>query len=364
MNKLVALILLLQNSSSVSDNLQANQNNNITRPTSNRISGPLRKSPLENFQMRYVLDSDFHFTFYNKDHPKGIEMLKDEHYKNILPQVFPDKPVRFITHGWKASCKAGFCTELRDEYLKNEDNQVIIAEWESLSNEIEYFEIVEQTGEFAVIFSKALTPVVEKVHGENVQIIALGVGAHLCGIAAELITNTTKMKIGRITGLDPSWRSFEIPIYGLQKSQATFVDIIHTTAGSSGIPEPRGHVDFYPNGGIVPQPGCRRRFMRFALDKCSHNLSWGWFKNTINSQPKNYKMGYRCTSGKILNIFYCNFNDVTPFGQMTPASARGVYYLEIKKWPFPSNRKEFNKNETKKIEVQSRIKELRFFLCL
>lgn len=42
----------------------------------------------------------------------------------------------------------------------------------------------------------------------------------------------------------------------LGEDDAHFVDIIHTTAGYLGIKDPIGHVDFYPNGGVPPQPGC------------------------------------------------------------------------------------------------------------
>jgi len=65
-------------------------------------------------------------------------------------------------------------------------------------------------------------------------------------------------------GLDPSslgfkdswfclWRLSE----RLDKGDATFVDVIHTARGIQGISEPIGHVDFYPNNGYSPQPGCQ-----------------------------------------------------------------------------------------------------------
>lgn len=37
---------------------------------------------------------------------------------------------------------------------------------------------------------------------------------------------------------------------GLQRGDAQFVDIIHTNVGILGIKEPRGDVDFYPNGSV------------------------------------------------------------------------------------------------------------------
>lgn len=59
-------------------------------------------------------------------------------------------------------------------------------------------------------------------------------------------------------GLDPAKpgfgnRSTEIQ---LDKSDANFVDIIHTTGGTLAIFRPLGHCDSYANGGIPHQPGC------------------------------------------------------------------------------------------------------------
>jgi hypothetical protein len=42
----------------------------------------------------------------------------------------------------------------------------------------------------------------------------------------------------------------------LDEGDAVLVDAIHSCGGSLGFPNPYTHVDFYPNGGIKPQPGC------------------------------------------------------------------------------------------------------------
>lgn len=39
-------------------------------------------------------------------------------------------------------------------------------------------------------------------------------------------------------------------------TDAEFVDVIHSCAGILGFKNPIGHIDFYPNGGGAPQPGC------------------------------------------------------------------------------------------------------------
>jgi len=42
----------------------------------------------------------------------------------------------------------------------------------------------------------------------------------------------------------------------LDAGDAILVDAIHTCSGSLGFREPYAHMDFYPNKGTRPQPGC------------------------------------------------------------------------------------------------------------
>lgn len=61
-----------------------------------------------------------------------------------------------------------------------------------------------------------------------------------------------------LIGLDPACPGFMIiPLQRehLSKDDGEFVDVIHTAGGIFGCMDSLGHVDFYPNGGIAPQPG-------------------------------------------------------------------------------------------------------------
>lgn len=58
-----------------------------------------------------------------------------------------------------------------------------------------------------------------------------------------------------LTGLDPAGPLFYTGRY-LKAGDAEFVDIIHTDEGLLGQVEHSGDVDFLPNGGHTPQPGC------------------------------------------------------------------------------------------------------------
>lgn len=43
----------------------------------------------------------------------------------------------------------------------------------------------------------------------------------------------------------------------IDKNDAEFVDIIHTDANFYGAPMATGTIDFWPNGGVRFQPGCK-----------------------------------------------------------------------------------------------------------
>lgn len=91
---------------------------------------------------------------------------------------------------------------------------------------------------------------------EHIHLIGHSLGAHVAGAAGKIF----KGRMSRITGLDPALPSFDHykeADQRLDQTDAQFVDIIHTCAGTLGLFAPIGHVDFYPNGGTPSQPGCQ-----------------------------------------------------------------------------------------------------------
>ena len=94
-----------------------------------------------------------------------------------------------------------------------------------------------------------------KKKGLNVQFHCVGhsLGSHVCAYAGFHTQSEFGWKIDRITGLDPAGLNFEHSDVAVRidKSDAEFVDIIHTNTGptGAGITAPLGHADFYPNGG-------------------------------------------------------------------------------------------------------------------
>lgn len=85
-------------------------------------------------------------------------------------------------------------------------------------------------------------------------------GSHVSGFASKEVQRTSNVKIRRITATDPARRPFENSVTPssdrLSAEDASTVVVVHSNAGGGGYLAPIGTVDFYPNGGGAPQPGC------------------------------------------------------------------------------------------------------------
>lgn len=91
----------------------------------------------------------------------------------------------------------------------------------------------------------------------SLHLIGLSLGAQMAGVCGQSVQSG---RISRITGLDPAGPLFKKwpRSVRLDRTDAEFVDVIHTDAGIFGFPRQVGHVDFWPNQGISPQPGCTK----------------------------------------------------------------------------------------------------------
>lgn len=145
---------------------------------------------------------------------------------------------------------------------------------------------------------------------EDIHIIAHGDGTFAADVVGQRIRG-----IGRISGLNPSGPNFDLlpPELRLDKTDANFVDIIHTDAQNASLSLYRrgtsmslGHVDFYPNGGLS-QPGCNLDDFDDLLKKavseglrtflsCSHYRAIDYYIESIKEQTQCLHMGYECAN--------------------------------------------------------------------
>lgn len=94
----------------------------------------------------------------------------------------------------------------------------------------------------------------------RLHLVGHSIGAHLAGHIGRNIQTMTDhdLIIPRITALDPAGMLYypEFLTKHIRASDAIFVDVIHTDVWNMGTVKPTGTVDFYPNSGWPPQPGC------------------------------------------------------------------------------------------------------------
>ncbi|GIY77636.1 pancreatic lipase-related protein 2 [Caerostris darwini] len=214
----------------------------------------------------------------------------------------PRLDTKVIIHGFLDKVKiADWMHHMKDEFLMLDNFNVIVVDW-SFGNFIPYSKAAANTElvgeEISVLLKKLMDEYGAKP--EKFHLIGHSLGSHVAGYVGESIKG-----LKRITGLDPATYLFSTasPRAKLDRSDAMFVDVIHTDGGGIGMVEPVGHVDFYPNGGKI-QKGCTAsNSLRALLEKgvvegvrnviCSHMRAPLLFTDTINvrSCPM---IAYRC----------------------------------------------------------------------
>nr|CAD7443905.1 unnamed protein product [Timema bartmani] len=151
-----------------------------------------------------------------------------------------------------------------------------------------------------------------------------------------------------IPGLDPAQPCYNYKDRNmvLDPSDANFVDVIHTNGRliskiGLGFPQPVGHVDFYPNGGMK-QPGCssgRRSLFnllpvtltKIAKAVCNHGRSYQFFIESIMSNNCyfwGHQWDMKPESGELAVMSPCSITNCSQMGyEAVLFPARGVFYV-------------------------------------
>lgn len=161
---------------------------------------------------------------------------------------------------------------------------------------------------------------------DSFHILGASLGAHVAGYAGHF----SSQKIARITGLDPSGPLFHsVPAQDrLDPTDAHFVDIIHTAGKWVGNDDISGHVDYFPNLGLAPQPGCEGRE---SLDlSCSHRKAWQMYSQSIIPDNGQF-FAVKCSSGQDFSQGFCCHSrallNLAIMGEDAHNQTRGTFYL-------------------------------------
>ncbi|KAH9632336.1 hypothetical protein HF086_010261 [Spodoptera exigua] len=216
------------------------------------------------------------------------------------------KSLKLLTHGWLSSVDKPGVSDLKNAYLETQNVDVITVDWSATASSLFYPWVANETKDIGARIGSFLDGLSKwyNVTGERVHLIGHSLGAHVMGIAAF----QTKMRVNRITEK-------------LDSSDADFVDIIHTCAGLLGFLTPIGTVDFYPNNGVAPQPGCED-IVKF-FDGCSHGRSFYYFMESVK-YPKSFPT-YRCETWDDFLNKQCDHHGY--MGEGVNRTMEGKYYL-------------------------------------
>lgn len=170
---------------------------------------------------------------------------------------------------------------------------------------------------------------------ETLQVVGHSMGGHAAGYVGKSVR---KGRIPKLVALDPASTSFllEDPKTRVDKSDADYVETIHTNIDAMGFEQPIGHASFYPSFGRQ-QPGCSQD----PWDGCDHLRSVEFFAESIKNPQAFY--GTRCSSIDSILTRSCPSAGEGKFMGGEPLvplkGANGVFYVTVNaKSPFGKGR--------------------------
>jgi len=248
----------------------------------------------------------------------------------------PDYPVKVMIHGFSDRAITSWTDRLRKDYFSTGNYNIFTVDWQNLAESPWYNTASKNTKLVGQKTAKFIDWLVKDIgiEWDDIHVLGSSLGAQAAGYTGRF----TGSKIGRITGLDPSGPLFHSVghLDKLDKTDAQFVDVIHTAGYWVGNEDVMGHVDFYPNGGRAPQPGCEEKE---SLDlSCSHFQAWKLFGESIEAskEPKMSPIvGLECrTYKKFLSGECCRSKHQTAvMGDSVDRTTRGTFYLKTRDRP-------------------------------
>jgi len=264
--------------------------------------------------------------------------LEEEFDHDTVPEEFdPSKMTVFTIHGWKGKATTGWMDDMAHKLPKKFDANVILVDWYKGAQESYYPKSASNTQTVGAHVA-AMMDGLNKDFGvdfDNMWCIGFSLGAHVCGHAGM----RTGGKLARVTGLDPAGPLFEgmNPLNGINPTSAQFVDCIHTDGYGwfvqMGTLEPRGHVDFYPNGG-KNQPGCSMIAYEDlgpvgGLLACGHFRAPYLWLDSLRYQ-RCFISRKKCKDSKDMPGSCEEVEGVVMGAFADPATPKGIYYLETR----------------------------------
>nr|ACO12331.1 Pancreatic triacylglycerol lipase precursor [Lepeophtheirus salmonis] len=269
------------------------------------------------------LDQDtIKFLIWNRHNMIYPEILKyNQDRSKLFNQYLPTK---FLVHGYRDVGDTNWIQKAKIEYLRRENCNVISIDWSVISFQ-NYISAIWHLKEVASVSRDFLSNLKNsRIPGHQnltaLHPIGFSLGAHIVGILGKMF----KSQLPRITGLDPARPIVEIlpSSWKLDKKSAQFVDVIHGAGHYLTMTGMVGNVDFFPNGGVSPQPGCEREPLNLV---CSHLRVADLYVESINS-PIGFKSRL-CNSWRLFETRQCNRNPTSWMGYRVDKHIEGKFFL-------------------------------------
>lgn len=252
-----------------------------------------------------------------------------------------------VCHGWTETGNGydNWMIDLKDALLDKGDFNVILVDWSRGANQ-EYGQSAGNTRLVGAIVAHFINFLIYhsgnsgQSAADKFYFIGFSFGAQTGGFAGRRLQEKYGMKLGRITGLDPAGLYFTATKNEahLDKTDAKYVDIIHTNAGYVGTADVVGHTDFFPNGGSV-QTGCAPdpKDSPVFIVGCNHLRATQYFIRTVKEDCPHSWKAYPCRSYTLYLLpLFCNRCGKSGCPLMgyraEETKLNGKFYLNIDKW--------------------------------
>ncbi|XP_026291805.1 lipase member H-like isoform X2 [Frankliniella occidentalis] len=197
------------------------------------------------------------FYFFNRDNPNGT-LVSNNAQALSLAGFDGSRSTKIVIHGYETNITGEIFTAMvpvahyTEAYVKkvyisallhDSDCNVLGVDWGRLCPAPNYVEARAHVSGVAKLVAELLDTLLSDglLRHKDVHIIGHSLGAHVAGTVGK---NVKTGILQRITG------------DRLGRGDAVVVDVVHTCAGLAGLEDAIGDIDFYPNGGRHPQPGC------------------------------------------------------------------------------------------------------------
>jgi len=308
-------------------------------PTRSGIPMPVKvASAFSGPQLLFNVESDVVFELYTLKNKKQPQILKPGNVSSVTSSNFNQSlPTRIYIHGWQ-EWAGNMKNYFNDAYLERAKLNVnlIAVNWEASSRTLDYIGSAGRVEPIGIYVAKLIDFMVANklVSLKDIHVIGFSLGAHAAGYAGK---NVKSGKLEKIVGLDPAGPLFKKKDAKLRldKSDAKYVEVVHTCGYWLGIYDPIGSTNFYPNHG-KKQSGWR--CWLDVTGTCSHYRAFKYFAESIYAPVKFDSMA--CKTFEAMEKSQCAGNLTHLGGE--PGNYRNdasIYYLETngqslfaKKW--------------------------------